>query len=110
MKRHLTALACLIAFGAAPALADDPVVVELTIKDHRFEPSELKVPAGTPFVIRVKNLDSTAEEFESNPLKVEKVIAGQGEAKVRNRGLKPGRYEFFGEFHKDTAQGVLIAE
>jgi hypothetical protein len=24
--------------------------------------------------------------------------------------LKPGRYPFFGDFHPDTAQGVLIAQ
>jgi len=24
--------------------------------------------------------------------------------------LQPGRYPFFGDFHKDTAQGVLIAK
>jgi hypothetical protein len=24
--------------------------------------------------------------------------------------LKPGRYEFIGEYHADTAKGVLVAE
>jgi hypothetical protein len=29
---------------------------------------------------------------------------------VRLRPLDPGRYPFMGEYHEDTAQGVVIAE
>jgi hypothetical protein len=29
---------------------------------------------------------------------------------VRLRPLAPGRYPFAGEYHSDTAQGVMIAE
>jgi hypothetical protein len=29
---------------------------------------------------------------------------------VRVGPLAPGRYEFFGEFHPNTAKGVVIAE
>jgi hypothetical protein len=29
---------------------------------------------------------------------------------VRIGPLAPGRYEFIGEFHADTAKGVIIAE
>jgi hypothetical protein len=56
------------------------------------------------------NSDDTPEEFESNSLKVEKVIPGGSKATVRIGPLKPGRYDFFGEFHEDTAKGVVIAE
>ena len=93
-----------------PVLAAEPPTFELTIKDHRYEPAELKVPAGKPFVIRIKNLDATVEEFESPALKIEKVIAGQAEGLVRSHGLDRGRYDFIGEFHSDTAKGVLIVE
>jgi Cupredoxin-like domain len=41
---------------------------------------------------------------------VEKVIAGKSKATVRVGPLQPGRYEFIGEFHADTAKGILIAE
>jgi hypothetical protein len=93
------------------AFAAEPLTLALTIRDHRFEPAELKVPTGQPFVIRIRNLDPTAEEFESPALKVEKVIAGEGEGLVRNsHGLAAGRYDFIGEYHSDTAKGVLIAE
>ncbi len=46
----------------------------------------------------------------SSALKVEKVIAGGGEGSVRLRPLDPGRYPFMGEYHADTAKGVVIAE
>lgn len=82
----------------------------LTIKDHRFEPAELTVPAGKPFKILVKNLDSTPEEFESKALKREKVIAGGKEGVVNIGPLKPGTYEFVGEFHEDTAKGRIVAK
>ncbi len=29
---------------------------------------------------------------------------------IRVRPLGPGRYAFMGEFHQDTAQGVLVSE
>jgi hypothetical protein len=32
------------------------------------------------------------------------------EGKVRIRPLGPGRFPFMGEFHADTAQGVIVSE
>jgi len=46
----------------------------LVIRDHRFEPQELVVPAGKKFKLLVDNRDSTAEEFESHALNREKVV------------------------------------
>ena len=100
------ALLCL----AAPALAEEPTQVELIIKDHRFAPAEIHVPAGKPTVITVRNQDETAEEFDSTALKVEKVVAGGGYGTVRLRPLAAGRYPFIGEYHAATAQGVVIAD
>jgi heme/copper-type cytochrome/quinol oxidase subunit 2 len=97
-------------FAAAPALAADAASVQLVIKGHRFEPAELRVPANTPVVIEVLNEDDTAEEFESAELRIEKVIAGKRQSTVRVKPLPPGRYPFVGEYHADTAKGVLVAE
>ncbi|HXX83931.1 MAG TPA: cupredoxin domain-containing protein [Casimicrobiaceae bacterium] len=97
-------------FLSGPAIAEDLTKIEVTIKDHRFSPSEIRVPAGKPILLTVKNEDPTAEEFDSSALKVEKVIAGGRSATVRLRPLGPGRYPFTGEYHSDTAQGVVIAE
>lgn len=98
---------CLLALSATAAAAQE---FTLSIKDHVFSPAELKVPANTRIVINVVNDDPTPEEFESHPMKVEKVIAGKSKAVVRIGPLAPGRYPFIGEFHEATAKGVVIAE
>ncbi|MEI9805303.1 MAG: cupredoxin domain-containing protein [Pseudolabrys sp.] len=79
----------------------------MTIKDHKFTPEELKVPADQRVVITVINDDVTPEEFESNVLKVEKVIPGKSKGTVRVGPLKPGRYPFIGEFHEGDRQRRL---
>ena len=82
----------------------------LVIKEHRFEPAELKVPAGQKIKLLVHNQDPTPEEFESYALNREKVIAANSQAAVFIGPLKPGRYSFIGEFNQATATGVVIAE
>ena len=67
-------------------------------------------PWGKPTFLAVTNLDSTPEEFEMLQLAIEKVIPGGGKARIRIRPLGPGRYTFRGEFHQDTAQGVVVSE
>lgn len=108
--RSLLALATVAAFMALAPVAQAADDFTLTIKDHKFSPAELKVPANKRVTITVVNDDITPEEFESNELKVEKIIPGNSKAVVRIGPLKPGRYGFFGEFHEDTAKGVVIAE
>lgn len=92
---------------SAPARADEYV---LTIKDHRFSPAEIKVPANQRVLITVINEDITPEEFDSSALKVEKVVAGKSSGVVRIGPLKPGRYPFIGEYNEATAKGTVIAE
>jgi len=92
------------------AMAADPVETKLTIENNRFSPDEIKVKANTPFVIVVTNKDKTPEEFESKELKIEKVIPPGQTVKVRVRALKPGTYNFVGEYHEKTAKGRIIAE
>ena len=103
----LLGLAAAITLAPAVGHAQDYTV---TIKDHRFTPSEIKVPANKRVQITVINDDATAEEFESHEMKVEKVIPGKSKGVVRIGPLKPGRYPFVGEFHESTAKGVVIAE
>ena len=97
-----------ILLGGTPALAADEA--KLTIRNQRFEPAELQIPAGKKIKLIVRNEDKTAEEFESFDLNREKVIPGGTEAVVYVGPLKPGTYKFFGEFHPETAQGTLIVK
>ncbi|WP_309352602.1 cupredoxin domain-containing protein [Parvibaculum sp.] len=91
------------------ALADDAGYT-LTIKDHQFTPTTLEIPADTKVKLTVKNLDPTAEEFESYDLNREKIVAGNGEITVSIGPLKPGTYKFFGDFHQDTANGTIVVK
>lgn len=105
----LGALALLPLVLACPAQAADAEVM-LVIKDHRFDPAELKVPAGQRVKLIVHNQDATPEEFESHSLNREKIIPAGTKAAIFIGPLKPGRYTFFGEYNEATAKGVVIAE
>lgn len=54
----------------------------LTIKDRKFSPTELKVPANKRAVITVVNDDITPEEFESKELRVAKIIGGKSKGRL----------------------------
>ncbi len=88
--------------------ADDDIVI--TIKDHKFSPAEVKIPAGKRVILTVVNDDPTPEEFESKAMKVEKIIPGKSKGTVRVGPLEKGRYNFFGEFNEATAQGWVVVE
>jgi plastocyanin len=85
-------------------------VYEVSIKDHRFQPDSIEIPAGTKVKLLVKNQDASPEEFESHELNREKIIAGNSEATIYIGPLDPGEYGFFGEFNEATAQGKIIVE
>ena len=91
------------------ALAEDPTFT-VVIRDHQFQPAEVRIPAGKKVRLVVDNQDATAEEFESKELKREKVIPAKSRATILIGPLKQGRYPFVGEFHEQTAKGVVIAE
>jgi hypothetical protein len=107
--RRRLALAASGLLVAVAAHAADPEVM-LVIKNHQFEPAEVKVPAGQKIKLVVHNQDATPEEFESHSLNREKVIPGGQKATIFIGPLKPGKYGFFGEYNEKTAQGVVIAE
>ena len=70
------AIVAATALLGTPALADD--AIRLTLKDHKFTPAEIHVKANTPTVIAMTNEDTTAEEFDSTSLKVEKIVPLHG--------------------------------
>ena len=109
LRPLLAALAVAAIALVAPAHAAEPEAL-LLIKNHRFEPAELKVPAGQRIKLVVHNQDATPEEFESHSLNREKVIPAGAKATIYIGPLKPGRYDFFGEYNEATAKGVIVAE
>ncbi len=106
----LIAASAILVLGAAePARADDDAY-NLTIKDHRFAPETLELPAGKKVRLVIKNLDGTAEEFDSPDLHREKVIPAGKEGVVFIGPLESGVYKFTGEYNSATARGQIIAK
>jgi hypothetical protein len=112
MIRTLVLLAAVASLGACSKAetASGVPPIPLLLKDHRFSPAEITVKANQPFVIEVTNADGVADEFDSDSLKREKVIAGGQRGVVRVGPLPPGRYPFMGEYHAKTAQGAVIVQ
>lgn len=106
----LLVMALLLSFGGATQVSAQSAVVQISIKNHRFQPAEISTAANTPITLKIKNLDPTPMEFESVSLRVEKVVAGNSEGIINVRALQPGRYKFFDDFHQDTGQGVLVVK
>lgn len=103
----LAALAVLLVGGALARAAELPT---LEFRQHHFVPNRIEVPAHVKFRLRVKNTDDTADEFESTDLNREKLVPPGQTITVFLGPLDPGTYHFFGDFHQDTAQGVLVAK
>jgi hypothetical protein len=102
--RKLLLISVIASCFAGRALAAD-VMVTLVLKDHRFVPGVVDVPAGRPIRVRLINRDGALEEFDSQDLDVERDVTPHGETSFTVGPLKPGTYSFMGEFHADTASG-----
>ncbi len=92
------------------ALAATMPEYTLTIKEHRFDPAQIIIPANTKVKLVIDNQDAAAEEFESFELNREKVVAGKHKIIVFVGPVKAGSYKYFGDFHKDTAQGTIVVK
>lgn len=109
MKIQIAAALLSLAAVSAFAAADE---FTLTIKNHAFEPKEIKLPAGKKVKLLVVNQDATPAEFESKPLSREKVVPGKSTGVINLGPLKAGRYDFVEEYHETeaAAQGTIVVE
>ena len=103
------ALLLVLLTACTVAQADD-YQAKLAIREHKFDPALLEVPAGAKIKLTIENQDATPEEFESTELNREKVVVGKGTITVFLGPLDAGKYHFFGDFHQETAQGDLVAK
>ena len=97
-------------WAAHSASADELPSFNLTVKNAHFVPETFEVPAGKKFQLVVKNEGPGAEEFESTDLNREKVVAPGKSITLFLGPLAAGAYEFFGDFHRDTAKGKMTAK
>ena len=109
MHRTLAILAATLVSSASAWAAGEPEFA-LVLEGHQFKPDRLEVPAGKKVKLLVENRDATPAEFESETLKVEKVIPGKGKATVFVGPLKAGEYKFIDEYNEKTATGVVVAK
>jgi Cupredoxin-like domain len=99
----------LLAFTSA-ANAEDLVTYEVTLKGAAFDKTEIKVPSGKPFIIKLNNLNPAPAELEAKDLKIEKIVAGNTSAVARVRAMEPGKYLFVDEYQEDVAKAYVIVE
>lgn len=101
------ALAVVLSAATAAFAAGDEFNV--TLERHKFTPDRIEIPAGKKVKFFVENKDATPEEFESEALRIEKVIPGHSKATIYVGPLKAGEYKFVGEYNDKTAHGVVVA-
>lgn len=82
----------------------------ILIKNHYFQPSIIEISSNQKTRLTVCNNDDTVEEFESVDLKREKLVPSHSCVHIILAHLKPGKYNFVGEFHQDTANGYIIVK
>jgi hypothetical protein len=107
----VVALAFGAMFGAAlvqPAQAQT-TEINITVKDKKFNPATITVPANKPFKLIVKNADSAAMEIESHKPRFEKVIASGATATINMKPLEAGTYSFYDDFNKSN-KGEIITK
>ncbi|MGB7737569.1 MAG: cupredoxin domain-containing protein [Steroidobacteraceae bacterium] len=107
-RRRIIGLGILLALCSGASAAEPEI--RLVLKGHRFDPSEVTAPAGQKIRLVIENHDATPEEFESYALNREKIVPAGGRIVVYVGPLRPGRYEFFGEFNASTARGWLVVQ
>ncbi|HZP42067.1 MAG TPA: cupredoxin domain-containing protein [Candidatus Binatia bacterium] len=108
MRFQLALAAALLASSVPVARAAD-LTVALAVRDGGFEPAVVQVPASARVRIEVTNQTPVAIEFESFDLNRERVVQPGQTAAVYVSGLKPGRYQFFDDFHQQR-RGTLLVE
>ena len=88
----LAVVVAALSMASAPAFAQESNV---TIRDHAFEPQEIRVlPAGKRVSIYVSNEDASAEEWNRPGAVVERaarlITVGAGDVERRERGERGG--------------------
>ncbi|QOU07819.1 cupredoxin domain-containing protein [Pseudomonas fluorescens] len=92
------------------ALAAPLPTYELSLQDGHFDPPQLVVKADERFKIVLNNIGQGPAEFESTPLRVEKVLSPGVTTFVVIHPLKPGVYPFFDEFNPQLPEGSILAQ
>jgi len=117
MSRWVTGLTLILAAvvaelgaGAVPVAAQAQVEVPLTMTKDAFDPAELKVKAGTRFILVITNKDDITHEIDIPKLRIEKKVRAGQVLKVQIPALKPGKYELVDDDSTPELHGMMIAD
>ena len=114
-----TSLLHFISFSSYADGLPGTLQVPLTLRDHKFVPPTIEIPANTKIELLVTNEGPGREEFESSELNREKIIPakiGSDDKDYKPTKILIGpftagqKYKFFGDYHQDTAQGLIIVK
>ena len=108
MKHARLALVLLALAAPQVARADDPTF-QVGFENGKIEPLRIEVPAKTRIRLELINKGDSPAEFESKPLRLEKVLAPHSQSVLVIRTLDPGEYPFFDDFHPDAPPAVVVA-
>ncbi|NNN04358.1 MAG: cupredoxin domain-containing protein [Elusimicrobia bacterium] len=81
----------------------------LAVTDAGFSPRTLALPAEKKIKLIVSNRTSGPIEFESFSLHREQIVVAGAKITVFLGPLKPGRYDFFDDFHRDSAGVITVS-
>ncbi len=110
MKKLSAILALFCVLFSFNTLAAEVKEYKIVIKDHKFSPQNVDIPAGEKVKLIVENQDQTTEEFESTDLNREKIIKGGKSSTIYIGPLTAGVYQYYGEFNADSARGTVTAK
>ena len=84
--------------------------LHVVVKDGRFSPERIEVPAGARIKLTLQNDGPGPLEFENDDMHIEKVLAAGARSFVVLPKLKPGEYSFVDEFNPITGELVVVAK
>jgi hypothetical protein len=110
MKNFIVVLNLIfLATGGWAAAAPD-YIIDLRYENRRWIPETIVVPANRRVTVKIVNASHEAIEFESFKLNREKVVGPGETVTITLPALKPGRYDFYDDFHADVPQGTIVAK
>ena len=111
-RTHRTLVSASIVSGlvsvALPAMAQT-ANFEIVAQDGQWQPAQLTVPAGVKLRIALRNNGKLPVEFESLPLRLEKVVRPDSAATVTLLPLLPGSYRITDDLQPGTEPLTVIA-
>lgn len=96
---------------ASDKAAAAALTYSISIRDGRFTPERLEVPARTRLRLELSNEGPGPLEFENPEMFVEKILsAGARSVIVLPKGLPPGEHTFIDEFNPITGELKITAK